>query len=218
MFNLGVSRPDRDLPDRPTHLISTWFQLEPTLPSVNFGFPCPRPNASGSSGRFSSPKPEPPDLTEVIYKSGEIKLKSEEIQQVLNHIWWDLARSSHSQQILAVLVQILANLMQIWWVFTFFGDDLVDSGAVFFFFFTNIDDFYSSSDEPKPTKQTRSPIQPKTNLTNWHQRSVSGHSFFHLTPAGRVWAGSKIDLTRPMDSPSSIHDISIDVWVLSCFQ
>ena len=134
MFNLGVSRPDRDLPDRPTHSISTWFQLEPMLPSVSFGFPCPRPNASGSSGRFSSPKPEPPDLTEVIYKSGEIKLKSEEIQQVLNHIWWDLARSSHSQQILAILVQILANLMQIWWVFTFFGDDLVDSDAFFFFF------------------------------------------------------------------------------------
>ena len=135
MFNLGVSRPDRDLPDRPTHSISTWFQLEPMLPSVSFGFPCPRPNASGSSGRFSSPKPEPPDLKEVIYKSGEIKLKSEEIQQVLNHIWWDLARSSHSQQILAILVQILANLMQIWWVFTFFGDDLVDSDAFFFFFF-----------------------------------------------------------------------------------
>ena len=88
----------------------------------------------------------------------------------------------------------------------------------FFFFLTNVGDFCSSSDEPKPTKQTRSPIELKTNLTNWRRRSVSGHSSFHPTPAGRVWAGSKIDLTRPMDSPSSIHDISIDVWVLSCFQ
>ena len=82
-------------------------------PTIGFGFPHPRPNAGWSSGGFSSPKPKPPDPTEVIYNSGKIKLKSEEIQQVLNHIWWDLARSSHSQQISAILVQILVILIQI---------------------------------------------------------------------------------------------------------
>ena len=69
---VGVSRHDRDLPNQPTRLISTRFQLEPTLSSVGFRFLHPRPDASGSSGRFSSPKPEPPDPTEVIYKSDEI--------------------------------------------------------------------------------------------------------------------------------------------------
>ena len=109
---LGVSRPNYDLPDWPTRPISTRVHLEPMLPSVGFGFPRPRPDAGGSSGKFSSPKPEPPDPTEVIYKY-EIKLKYEEIQWVLNHIWWDLARSGHSHQISTILVQILAILMQI---------------------------------------------------------------------------------------------------------
>ena len=101
------------------------------LPTVCFGFPHPRPDASESSGGFSSPKLEPPDPTEVIYKSGEIKLKSEEIQRVLNHIWWDLARSGHSQQILAILVQILAILMQIWFVFIFSSNDFANSSDDF---------------------------------------------------------------------------------------
>ena len=138
MSRIGVSRTDCDPPDQPTRPISTRFQPKPTLPPVSFGFLRPRPNAGGSSGRFSSPKPEPPDLTEVIYKSGEIKLKFEEIQQVLNHIWWDLARSSHSQQISTILRRDLAILMQIWWVYTFFGDNFANSGA---FSFSDVDDF-----------------------------------------------------------------------------
>ena len=122
-------------------------------PTIGFGFPHPRPNAGWSSGGFSSPKPKPPDPTEVIYNSGKIKLKSEEIQQVLNHIWWDLARSSHSQQISAILVQILVILIQIWWVFTFFDNDFADSGNDFAALATtqnrpNIPDLHLN---PKPT-------------------------------------------------------------------
>ena len=96
LLPFGVSRTDRDPPDRPTHPIFTWFQPEPTLLSVDFGFLRLRLDAGGSSGGFFSSKPEPLDPTEVIYISGEIELKSEEIQLVLNHIWWDLARSGHS--------------------------------------------------------------------------------------------------------------------------
>ena len=86
-FMLGVSRLDCDPPDRPTRPISTRVQPESMLPLVGFGFPRPRPDVGGSSGEFSSPKPEPPDLTKVIYESNEIMLKFEETQQVLNHIW-----------------------------------------------------------------------------------------------------------------------------------
>ena len=67
-----------------------------TLPSVDDGFSCPRLNANGSSGGFSSPKPAPLDPTGVIYKSnnsGKIKLRFEEIRQDLDHIWWDSRRS-----------------------------------------------------------------------------------------------------------------------------
>ena len=193
-----MSRLDCDLPDRPTHPISIWFQLEPTLPSVNFGFPCPRPNANGSSGGFSSPKPEPPDLTEVIYKSGEIKLKSEEIQQVLNHIWWDLARSSHSQQILAVLVQILANLMQIWWVFTFFGDDLVDSGAFFFFFFYKYRWLLQLQRRTK-TDQTNPISNPTQNQLDQLTPTIGFRSLFFPPDAGRSglsWVENRPDSTH----------------------
>ena len=101
------------------------------LLSVGFGFLRPRLDAGESSGGLSSPKPEPPNPMEVIYKSSEIELKSEEIQQVLNHIWWDLARSGHSQQISAILRRGSAILMQIRWVFTFSGDDFADSSTFF---------------------------------------------------------------------------------------
>ena len=142
----------------------------------------PRPNASGSSGGFSSPKPEPPDLTKVIYKSGEIMLKFEEIQWVLNHIWWDLARSGHSQQISAILVQILAILIQIWWVFTFFGDDL----HILAMILQLRQWFCSSAMTWSPPEQTRSPLEPKIDLTDWRRRLISGHSSVHPTPAVRV--------------------------------
>ena len=44
-----------------------------TFPTVGDGFLRPRPDVGGSSGGFSSPKPEPPDPTDVIYKSGNMQ-------------------------------------------------------------------------------------------------------------------------------------------------
>ena len=193
----GVSRPDRDPLDRPTHPISTRVQPKPMLSLNSFRFPRPRPNTGGSSGGFSSPKPEPLDLTKVIYKSGEIMLKFEEIQWVLNHIWWDLARSGHSQQISAILVQISAILMQIWWVFTFLGDELHISAMIL----QLRQWFCSSATTWSPPEQTRSPLEPKTDLTDWRRRSISGHSFVHPTPTGRVQVGSKTDSAQLVDIP-----------------
>ena len=188
--DIGVSRPDRDPLDRPTHPISTRVQPKPMLLLNGFRFPRPRPNVGGSSGGFSSRKPEPPDLTKVIYKSGEIMLKFEEIQWVLNHIWWDLARSGHSQQISAILIQI-------WWVFTFFGDDLHISAMIL-----QLRQWFCSSVMTwSPLEQTWSPFEPKTDLTNWRRRSISGHSSVHSTPAGRVQVGSKTDSAQPVDIP-----------------
>lgn len=166
MSRIGVSRADRDSPDQPTRPISTRFQPEPTLSSVSFGFLRPRPNVGGSNGGFSSPKPEPPDLTEVIYKSGEIELKFEEIQQVLNHIWWDLARSGHSQQISTILRRGLAILMQIWWVYTFFGDNFADSDASSFF---RCRWLLKLRQWPETDRQTQSPNEPKTESTDWRR-------------------------------------------------
>ena len=75
-------------PDKPAR-----FQPEPTLPLVGDGFSRPRPDAGRSSGGFSSPKPEPPNPTDVIYKSnnsGKIKFKFEEIRGDPSLFWWDL--------------------------------------------------------------------------------------------------------------------------------
>ena len=129
------------------------------LPTIYFRFLRPRPDAGESIGGSSSPKLEPSDPTQVIYKSGEIELKSEEIQQVLNHIWWDLAKSSHSQQISAILKRGSAILMQIWWVFTFSGDDFADSDA--FFFSSKCRWLLKLRWRHETDRQTRSPLKPK---------------------------------------------------------
>ena len=70
---VGVSKLDPHPLDRPNSLISTQFQPELMLLSVGDRFPCLRPNASRSSAGFSSPKPKPPDPTDVIYKFGQLR-------------------------------------------------------------------------------------------------------------------------------------------------
>ena len=109
---------------------------EPTTPTVGDRFPRPRPDVEGSSGGFSSPKPEPPNPTDVIYKSGNIQGDPREI-------WWDSATfdeiQARSWPYLVRSGEIWGDpswfrrfLVQIYWVFADsseffedFGDDLV---------------------------------------------------------------------------------------------
>ena len=81
-----------------------------------------------------------------------------------------------------------------------FGDfnaDLVSFYIFWWWFYRFRQWFCNSDDDLKPTKQTWSPLEPKTDSTNWRWRSVLGHSSFHSTLAGRVWARSKIDPPNP---------------------
>ena len=83
------------------------------VPSIGDGFSRPRLDASGLSGRFSSPKLEPPDPTNVIYKSNnssKIKLRFEEIRQDLDHIWWDTVRFEEIQADFSKISTILGEI------------------------------------------------------------------------------------------------------------
>ena len=73
--------------------------------------------------------------------------------------------------------------------------------------------FCNSDDDLKPTKQTWSPLEPKTDSTNWRWRSVLGHSSFHSTLAGRVWARSKIDPAQPVDTPNHRFQTTLISWI-----
>ena len=88
VLKLGVSNPIRN-PTNP----SNPPKPEPTTPTVGDGFLTPRPDIGGLSGGFSSPKPEPPDPTDVIYKSGNIRRHSREIWQYPATFKRDLVRS-----------------------------------------------------------------------------------------------------------------------------
>ena len=113
----------------PTRLNPNRKLPELTTPTVGDGFPCPRPDVGGSSGGFSSPKPEPPDLIDAIYKFGNIRGDPSEI-------WWDPATfeeiQARSRSYLVRFDEIWGGLgwfqwflVQIYWVFAESGDDLV---------------------------------------------------------------------------------------------
>ena len=84
-----------------------------------------------------------------------------------------------------------------------------DFGAYFGYFDADLVSFYifrrwfadSDDDFAAPTT-TRSPPQPKTDLTDWLRRSVSGYFSIRPTLAGRVQAGSKTDPALPVDTSS----------------
>ena len=79
--------------------MSTQFLPKPKLQSVSGGSPFSRTGTSWSSGGFPSPKLEPLDPTKAICEIRPNPARSSQIWRDLDHIWWDLARSS----------QIIAN-------------------------------------------------------------------------------------------------------------
>ena len=153
-------------------------------PVSRFQVSVPRPDTGGSSGGFSSPKPEPPYSTNVIYKSSEIKLKSEEIQRILNHIWWDLAGSD----------QIPAD-------FSDFGADFsnFDAGLVSFYIFRRwFADFgaffcrYRWHLRLRRRLETDRPDPISTRTQNWLDRltpAIGFGSLFFPLDAGRSSSG-----------------------------
>ena len=73
--------------------------------------------------------------------------------------------------------------------------------------------FCNSDDDPKLIEHTRSSPKPKTDSTDWRRRSVSGHSSFHPTPAGRVRARSKIDRARLVNTPNHRFQMTLISWI-----
>ena len=149
-----MSRPDPDPSDRLIRLIPTEFQPELMLPLVGDRFRYLRPNVGETSGGFSPPKPNPPDLTDVIYKFGQLWQDQAQIQGDPARSQLYLVRFSqirpNPSRFSAILVYILAISMLIWWVF-----------ADFSHFFANSSDICSLQQHSPPTEPTRAPPELK---------------------------------------------------------
>ena len=142
--------------------------------------------------------------------------------------WWVFFSKTRATRPDRGYIQIWRNQAQIWgdptisqpYLVRFsqiqpFPTDFSDFGADFGDFDADLVCFYifrqwfcrfrwwfcSSGNDSKPTEHTWSPPKPKTDSIDWSRRSVSSHSSFHPTLAGRVQVGSKTDPTQPVDTP-----------------
>lgn len=81
---LGLSRPDRTT--RPNRLTITQFRPEPKVQSVGGDFPFSKTDIGVSSGGFTSPKPEQPELDRSYKKIRPNPAKTSQIRRDLDQI------------------------------------------------------------------------------------------------------------------------------------
>ena len=85
---LGLSKPNRTT--RPNCSTTTRFRPEPKVQSVGDGFPFSKTDTGVSSGEFTSPKPEQPELNRSYKKIWLNPAKTSQIRRDLDQIQRDL--------------------------------------------------------------------------------------------------------------------------------
>ena len=85
---LGLSKPNRTT--RPNCSTTTRFRPEPKVQSVSGGFPFSKTDTGVSSGGFTSPKPEQPELDQSYKKIWLNPAKTSQIRRDLDQIQRDL--------------------------------------------------------------------------------------------------------------------------------